>query len=126
MRTLVLAAVAALGIGGAASAQELIGSYFAYIGRADLYNSQGARLTEPWQVLRQDRANVHRFGIWQQGDEGDPFFADANNRALMEQMLMRGRIDPAARRQILDGGVMVYVEIFYSPRGDFVQVTVNP
>lgn len=97
---------------GAAAADDLIGSYGAYIGIDDLYNSNGKRLTEPWQILRQDRANYHRFGIRHSGDEWDPFFADANNRAAMEQMVMRGRIDPVARRLLVQGDAWVYVRIF--------------
>lgn len=111
-------AAAALGAGLAltapagAQAQEVLGSYTAYIGVDDLYNSKGERLFEPWQILRQDRANFHRFGIRQPGDQDDPFFADADNRATMERFIMQGRIDLAARRGIVDGGVTVTVTIW--------------
>lgn len=109
-----------------ATAQDLVGSYFAFIGRDDLYNSKGQRLTEPWQILRQDRANYHRFGIWQVGDEGDNFFGSIDNRAIMERMVMNGRIDSFAGQRIVAGGVTVHVQIYgYGNRGDFVQVTVS-
>jgi hypothetical protein len=98
------------GIGG--STDQPIGSYTAYIGREDLYASDGVRLTQPWQILRQDRANVHRFGIRQSGDSGDGFFASANNRAAMERMVMQGRISPAAARAIVSGGSMVQVTLY--------------
>ena len=107
--------LAALTIGMVAQpvlAQEVIGSYAAYIGEDDLYNSEGTRLSEPWQVLRQDRANFHRFGLSQDGDEWDPFFEDADNREAMENMIMRGYIDPDAERMLLSGGAMVYVNIY--------------
>ncbi|MDO9525674.1 MAG: hypothetical protein Q7J57_09080 [Gemmobacter sp.] len=107
-------------------AQDLIGAYVAYIGRDDLFSSKGVRLTEPWQVLRQDRANFHRFGISQPGDEWDPFFGDANNRAAMERMIRNGGIEPAARRLILNGGATVFVRIFgRHGTGDRVNVTVT-
>ncbi|GAB4300288.1 MAG: hypothetical protein Kow0058_15680 [Roseovarius sp.] len=110
-----------------AAGQELIGSYRAFIGTQDLYNSKGARLTEPWQVLRQDRANVHRFGISQPGDEWDPFFGSIDNRAAMERMIMNGRIDPAARRALLQGGATVYVRIYGAGGiGNAIEVTVVP
>jgi hypothetical protein len=106
--------------------QELIGGYVAYIGDDDLYNSNGARLTEPWQILRQDRANFHRFGIRQRGDENDPFFSDANNRAAMEQMVRNGGITREARRLLLQGGATVYVDIYgRNGRGTSVDVTVS-
>lgn len=106
-------------------ADSLIGSYVAFIGQDDLYNSRGARLTEPWQVLRQDRANFHRFGVSQPGDQWDPFFGDIDNRAAMERMVMNGRIDPSAARALVNGGAMVSVEIYGSgSRGRSVSVTV--
>ena len=95
-------------------AQSLIGQYTAFIGQADLFNSSGARLTQPWQVLRQDRANVHRFGISQPGDEFDPFFGSIDNRAAMERMVMNGFISPAANQAIMGGGSMVTVSIYGS------------
>jgi hypothetical protein len=108
------------------AAQELIGSYVAYIGEDDLYNSNGVRLNQPWQILRQDRANYHRFGISQGGDEWDPFFGDANNRAAMERMIMAGGVEPSARRILQQGGATVYVEIYgHGSRGDSIHVLVS-
>lgn len=109
----------------AAFAEEIIGSYVAYIGRDDLYNSKGARLKEPWQILRQDRANYHRFGISQSGDEWDPFFGNIDNRAIMERMIMNGSISPGARNGLVQGGATVFVRIYGSgSRGKSVKVTV--
>lgn len=109
----------------AAVAEEIIGSYVAYIGRDDLYNSKGARLNEPWQILRQDRANYHKFGISQSGDEWDPFFDSIKNRAIMEQMIMNGSISSSARNDLLRGGATVFVRIYGSgSRGKYVKVTV--
>ena len=98
--------------GTGVAAQDLIGDYVAFIAQDDLYNSEGQRLTEPWQVLRQDRANFHRFGISQPGDDWDPFFSDADNRAAMEQMVRSGVISDGARASILAGGAMVHVTIW--------------
>ena len=108
-----------------AMAQSVIGQYTAYIGNDDLYNSRGVRLWEPWQILRQDRANYHRFGISQPGDEWDSFFGDMNNRAAMEQMIMNGYINPQAARNIVNGGAIVVVRIYGSGgRGNRVEVDV--
>lgn len=106
------AAVAAAGLAAPAAGQGFIISYSAFIGTADLYNSAGQRLTEPWQVLRQDRANVHRYGISQPGDDWDPVFHDIDARAAMERLAMQGAISPAARRAIMRGGVLVLVEVY--------------
>lgn len=105
---------------------ELIGSYSAVIGQDDLYNSSGKKLTQPWQVLRQDRANFHRFGISQPGDEDDPFFGSADNRAAMESMLRNSHFDTATARALLSGRAHVYVEIYgRNGRGTFVNVEVG-
>ncbi len=109
-----------------AVAQELVDRYIAVIGVEDLYNSKGQRLTEPWQILRQDRANYHRFGIRHDGDTGDQFFASIDNRAIMERMVMNGYIDPAASNTLVNGYAdSVLVEIFgEGDRGDYVKVTI--
>jgi len=125
-RAAALGVIAAVGIVGAAAAQNLIGSYSAYIGWDDLHNSKGARLTAPWQVIRQDRANYHKFGKVQPGDEWDPFFGDYDNRAAMERMIMNGGIDPSAAQILMQGGAMVYVEIYgQGGVGNAIRVTVQ-
>jgi hypothetical protein len=121
----ILPLVAALIFGNAAFAQEILDSYVAYIGQDDLYNSSGNRLTEPWQILRQDRANFHRYGISQLGDEWDSFFGSIDNRAIMERMVMNGSIDRQAAQNLVRGGATVFVRIYgRGGRGDSVQVTV--
>lgn len=119
-------AAAVSGFAGGAQAQALIGSYWAYIGTQDLYNSKGVRLSAPWQVLRQDRANVHKFGISQPGDEWDRFFGSYDNRAAMEQMIMNGDIAPRARRILMRGGATVFVRIYgHDNIGTAIRVTVS-
>ncbi|MFD2174134.1 hypothetical protein [Rhodobacter lacus] len=76
-------------------------------------------------MLRQDRANFHTFGIAQRGDEWYPLFSDAKTRALMEQMVRNGTMEPAAARDIMAGGACVFVQIFQAPRGDFLRVSVS-
>src|SRR3984957_18842556 len=44
-------------------AQQLIGSYVALLSEADHFNSNGQRLTSAAAIIRQDRANYHRYGI---------------------------------------------------------------
>ena len=124
-KSLAVAAAILAAIPTTAVAQDLIGSYVAYIGREDLYNSKGARLSEPWQIIRQDRANYHRFGIRHAGDEWDSFFGDFNNRAAMERMIMNGYINPVAARDIVSGGATVVVEIWgYGNTGQSINIDV--
>lgn len=101
-----------------------LGGYTAYIGERDLYNSDGARLSEPWQIIRQDRANYHRFRIRDRGDQGDSFFADANNRAAMERLLRSGTIANSAGRAIVQGNVFIQVDIYRGGDRDWVEVLI--
>lgn len=128
MRTGILAAACAVALmvsTGAARADELLESYGAYIGQDDLYNSSNERLTQPWQVIRQDRANVHRFGIRQPGDDVDGFFASARNRDLAERMIRNGSIERSAARSLLRGDVRIEVEVWRGADGDYLNVTVD-
>ncbi|WP_101069013.1 protease inhibitor I42 family protein [Roseovarius salinarum] len=90
-------------------------SYVARIGRQDLYNSEGARLKEPWQVLRQDRANYHRFGLRDPRDEGDRYFDTAASRERIERMYeaggVTGGISAEVAQALVQGGATVEVDI---------------
>ncbi|OLP44713.1 hypothetical protein [Rhizobium oryziradicis] len=97
---------------GIAKSDEVIDGYSAYIGQDDLYNSKGDRLTQPWQVIRQDRANYHKFGIRQDGDEDDSYFASEANRAKAEAMLAQGEISRADGKRILRGDTTIHVMIY--------------
>lgn len=111
---------------GSAPQMRLIATYNAFIGQDDLYNSNGKRLTAPWQVLRQDRANYHRYGVSQPGDESDPFFSSAKNRGIMERMVANGTIERSAGRRIVNGNVSVRVEVYGTgSSGQRVNVTVR-
>lgn len=104
---------------------EVIETYTAFIGRDDLRNSTGARLTQPWQIIRQDRANFHSFGIRDRGDEDDSFFNDAGNRQKLEAMLANGSMSQDARELILQGNCWVTVQIYgQGSIGSFLEVEV--
>lgn len=98
-------------IRSAGGSGKVIEVYQAYIGQDDIRNSSGGRLTLPWQVIRQDRANYHKFNQRDDQDEGDSFFAKEANRAAMERMLRAGSISPQAGRAIVRGNVLVRVEV---------------
>jgi hypothetical protein len=107
-----LAVATTFALGGAAFADDLIGSYTAYISQADIHNSKGQKLTQVWQILRQDRANFHKFGIRDPEDETDIFFASLSNREKFERMILNGGVTPGAKQMLLNGGAMVFVEVF--------------
>ena len=111
--------------GASAKADELVDEYNAYIGDDDLYNSNGERLNEPWQIIRQDRANYYKFGIRQRGDEPDQFFGSVSNRAKAERMIRDGTITRDARRRLLQGNCMINVKVYHDRSGDYLEITVD-
>ncbi len=120
-----LLSAALFSFASAARADELLDEYNAYIGQDDLYNSNNERLSQPWQIIRQDRANFHKFGISQPGDESDGFFDSVSNRARAERMIRDGAMTDEAYDLLLQGDVMINVRVFSGPDGDYIKVTVN-
>lgn len=105
---------------------HVIEQYRAFIGRDDLFNSRGMRLTQPWEILRQDRANFHRFGIRQQNEGSDSYFATTENRKKMESMVRSGFTLQEAGDAIVNGLVWVNVQIIgYGTTGKSVRVSVE-
>jgi lipase chaperone LimK len=120
---LVLAIAVAACAPSMAQAQQVIASYVARLSAADHFNSNGERLTSAAAIIRQDRANFHRFGVRDLEDESDPFFADQDNRAALEQMLERGRAAPGVIDRVVNGTPLVRVEVHRSGSGPFIVVT---
>lgn len=107
-----IAAVFSLSLSTATMAQQVLDSYVAVIGSQDRFNSSGTALTQVGQILAQDRANFHRFGVRQQGDTADRTFLTTEGRASIPALLGGGFVDPAATRAILgeqDAPVLVEV-----------------
>ena len=102
--------------------QQLLETYQARLSDRDHFNSSGQRLTSAAAIIRQDRANFHRFGIRDPDDEDDSYFSDTRNRELLEQLLSRGQIDPATASVVVNDLPLVRVEVYKGGVGDFVIV----
>jgi hypothetical protein len=63
--------------------------YMAKITKNDMKSSAGVPLKDPAEIIRQDRANVHKFGN-PDGDDKDTFFSSAERRAQIPEMLKNG------------------------------------
>jgi hypothetical protein len=120
MRIATILTVLAVLAPGAALAKPLE-VYVARLSAGDHFNSTGERLGTVAAVIRQDRANFHRFGQRDPEDEGDSFFASAQNRARLEALLARGSVTPAARQAILNGTPLIVVKVW----NDYVEVDVR-
>jgi hypothetical protein len=123
MLAFVVAATTAIAVATPVRAQQLVDSYRALLSERDHFNSNGQRLTSAAAIIRQDRANYHRFGLRDPQDENDGFFADAGNRDALEQMLEHGRAEPGVISRIVNETVLIRVDIYRSADGPFIRVT---
>ena len=106
-------------------ADTLRETYVAKLSTRDHYNSKGKKLTNAAAIIRQDRANYHKFGKRDAGDQGDKFFNKASNRAILEAYLKRGKSTPGTLKSIVNGTPTIVVKIYRSDNGnDYVNVTV--
>jgi DnaJ-domain-containing protein 1 len=107
------------------SANELLASYSAHLSDQDHFSSSGERLRSAAAIIRQDRANFHKFGRRDPDDQHEAFFSSSSNREALERMLNRGKIDQSLSRMIIDGTPFVSVEIFRDSSGS-PYITVTP
>ena len=108
----VLITAAGLTFASAALAQNTSDSYCATISEHDKVASDGFELSDAGSILRQDRANFHKFGDADGADQGDDTFASANARARIPAMLDSGGTDPRVLREIVRGTPHVCVDIY--------------
>lgn len=103
---------------GVAHADSLLGSYTARISDQDKQASDGYGLDTAAQMVRQDRANWHKFGKGDAEDEDDRWFATPQSRIKMENMLNKsGAISSGAKRAIVNGEPVIQVDVYrYSIR----------
>lgn len=107
-----------------ARADEILETYRARLSARDHFNTNGERLTSPAEIIRQDRANVHRFGIVDPEDQSDQFFSSEKNRAILEKLLEAGHSEPAAYQAVVNGTPLVVVTVLRGNRGEYVTVSI--
>lgn len=93
---------------------DYVVEYGATIGEPDRVDSNGAALTDPAAILRQDRINVDVRGILQPGDSPDEYFADEAQRGEIASADIRFQDDRAAA-EIADGAPSLFVTVMRQP-----------
>ncbi len=93
-------------------AEAPIEIYYARLGSQDHYNSRGNRLESVAGIIRQDRANYHKFYRRDSEDTGDSYFASKSNRAVLERMLNNGYASRSTRNAILYGNPLILVRVY--------------
>jgi hypothetical protein len=113
-RLMALLLVLLLHVGGnQAVAQDLpLEVYRARLGAQDHSNSKGSPIKSAAGIIRQDRANYHKFNQRDSEDQYDLFFATRTNRDLFEKMLKKGRLSKAFRKAIISGTPLIEVSIY--------------
>lgn len=96
--------------GPTALAEEIyIGGYMALLGPEDRVNSRGVALQNAAAIVRQDRANYHKFGIRHAKDQPDPWFDAPAARQAMQPLLV---ITPGTAEIITRQDAFVAVSVF--------------
>ncbi len=98
-----------LGGGGDEAAEVGPDSYRARLSGPDHANSAGVLLKKVVEVLRQDRANVHRGTHRDREDDVDASFSTAETREFMAQMPLHVVGGAKAEAAILNGTPVVEV-----------------
>jgi hypothetical protein len=96
-------------------------TYRARLSAADHQNSSGAVLKKVIDILRQDRANVHRGTHRDPEDQTDERFASAQSREALASMTAIVRGGAKAEARIIDGTPVVDVKV--SAKGVWVEIT---
>lgn len=102
-------------------------TYQARISENDKYNSSGKYIATKTNkataagILRQDRANYHKFGSSDLEDTGDCLMDSASWRAKFETMLSNGEADSNSIDAIVNGYPLVTVDLYH----DSVNVRVD-
>lgn len=86
--------------------------YLARLSAQDHFDADGKRLATVAAIVRQDRANYHKYGLRDPEDEADTFFAGAENRARLEAFIAQGSVTPTAARAILNGTPLIVVRVY--------------
>ena len=113
--------IAATVLAGSARADDMLGSYVARISDRDHRASDGYPLSSAAQMVRQDRANWHKFHRRDSDDQSDPWFRSDGSRADLQRMLERGgAMSSATRRAIVNGEPLIEVDVY----SDSVRVSI--
>lgn len=96
--------------------------YRAFLSEADHLGHDGVRLTQTAAILMQDRANNFLHGLADPQDERDSLFTFADSQRLIIHLLANGPTTGQVRQAIIDGNLLVEVEVWHRASGDYLVV----
>jgi len=103
---------AAISLMGLSAYSGPLAQYNALLSEKDHVNSSGVRLNSAAAIIRQDRANYHKFHRRDSADEWDPYFSSKENRSVMEQMIRRAGLPYNVRNTIINCTPLVHVDVY--------------
>jgi len=103
---------AAISLMGLSAYSGPLAQYNALLSEKDHVNSSGVRLNSAAAIIRQDRANYHKFHRRDSADEWDPYFSSKKNRSVMAQMIRRAGLPYNVRNTIINCTPLVHVDIY--------------
>ncbi len=109
---LMFASSALLAQAGDNTGGEFLESYHAKLSEKDHFNSKGKRLKTVAAIIRQDRANYHKFHKRDAQDEWDGYFYDKANRAALENKVARLHFSKSTKNKIINGTPTVIVYVY--------------
>ncbi len=115
------AAVCLVAGASGASAQNVTDSYCTQISDNDKFASDGFKLTDAASIIRQDRANYHKFKMRDQHDEGDRTFRTAEARSRIPGLLDNGGTDPSVFRAIVRSNPYICVDVYRNSMEVFLE-----
>lgn len=125
MRQTLLAALMLAATAGTAFADaQTVAVYTARLGTGDHFNSKGVQLTNAYDIIRQDRANYHKFGGRDPEDQGETTFTDAGARALIPAAIKRGccPLDARERAAVINGTPKIKVWVSWDGTKHYMTV----
>ncbi len=112
MKKLLLTVAIFFSSSSALSASYLIDIYYARISERDHYSSSGLYLRDISAILRQDRANYHKFYKRDREDTSDSFFSSKRNRGKLRYLLRYGYISERTEEAILYRNPLLKIRIY--------------
>lgn len=111
-------------LASAVDEDDVITGYSARLSHKDHQASDGYKLDSPAAVIRQDRANYHKFHKRDDEDDTDDYFDSAEHREGLERALERGHTTRAAYQAIMNGTPLISVNV-YRAKGGGIYVDVK-
>lgn len=106
--------MAVLGCFASVQAEELVVEYQARLSAFDHYSSSDQKLGSVAAIIRQDRANYHKYKVRDEDDQGESFFSSPGNRELLEKWVNEIPMSESDQKVIITGTPLITLRVYSS------------